>query len=45
MLQVARPVSWTEPQFTDNVKIEHVMARLESSLIQITNENNRVKLH
>jgi len=24
--EVARPVSWTEPQFTDNVKIEHVMA-------------------
>ena len=43
MLQVARPVSWTEPQFTDNVKIEHVMARLESRLIQIMNGNNRIK--
>ena len=37
ILQVARPVSWTEPQFTDNVKIEHVMARLVSRLIQIMN--------
>ena len=26
-VQVARAVSWTEPTFTDNVKIEHVMTR------------------
>ena len=42
MLQVARPVSWTEPQFTDNVKIEHVMARLESKLIQIMNRTETI---
>ena len=39
VLQVARPVSWTEPQFTDNVKIEHVMARLESRITQTRNGN------
>ena len=45
MLQVARPVSWTEPQFTDNVKIEHVMARLKLRLIQIKDGNNCIKLY
>ena len=29
-VQVAKPVTWKEPQFTDNVKIEHVMTRFES---------------